>query len=287
MEKVSVNVRGMFPRPDPGLDFFNELRKNAARLPLGITIKQAIGIGDTVQFSSLPENYFRATGHKLIDESRSWIFDHNPFVDRNPARPPSKTIELWNFGHGRTFEFRAPRKEGRPACYLSNAEIWATAAGVPVVLNRPRLYRFEDFPFMERKKILIQTEGRSHGRMPQHVVKHIIDKYGNYPAIYQIGERPDATLPFPFISTPTLWDLVELISSARMLIGMDSGPAWIAAAYPDVRVKILRSRPTPNNFENWVPLDAKNIHSHWDDRCREIFNPTGHDVGFTQSYLRI
>src|SRR5512146_2942611 len=79
----------------------------------GVTITVP-GIGDAVQFSSLPENYFRSTGEKLLDLSRSWVFDHNPFVVRDVKRAPIRSIELWNFGHKNKWAFRAPRGQRRP-----------------------------------------------------------------------------------------------------------------------------------------------------------------------------
>jgi hypothetical protein len=105
--------------------------------------------------------------------------------------------------------------------------------------------------------------------------------------LYQIGVAKDIDLGIPRLITPTLWDLVREISEARMLIGMDSGPAWIAACFPDVIVKKLRTTPKADRFEDWVPLEIRNIHSHWDDRCHQIFNPTDFDIGFTSSYRKI
>lgn len=253
---------------------------------VGVTINPNIGLGDTVQFSSLPENYFRATGKALIDVSRSWIFDHNPYVIRNAESPPLKTVELWNFGHRNKFQWKNPRPD-MPAVYTSNAEIWATAMGVPASLNRPRLYIGESYPFHERRKILLHADGKSHGMMPDHVLRHVLEKYRPTGELYQIGVARDLDLGIPHIETPTIWDLVRVVSQARMLIGMDSGPSWIAACYPDVVVKKLRTTPRPERFKEWIPLEIGNIHSHWDDRCHQIFNPTAHDIGFTSSYLKI
>jgi hypothetical protein len=64
---------------------------------IGVTIRKTIGVGDTVQFSSLPENYFKATGNRLLDVSKSWIYDFNPFVLRDESIVPEKVVELWNF----------------------------------------------------------------------------------------------------------------------------------------------------------------------------------------------
>jgi hypothetical protein len=254
---------------------------------IAISIKAGIGIGDALQYSSLPENYFKSTGRKLIDVSRPWFFDHNPYVDRRDTTVSSAiTQELWNFSPTK-YPWPRPRARG-PQVYLSNAEIWASLFGVLTVLNRPRLYRFEGLvPFHNRKMILLHAHGRSHGSMPAHVIKHVIDKYGETECLYQIGHKGSASVGIPFLETPTLWDLARLISESRMLIGVDSGPSWIAACYPDVVVKKVRTRPITDSFKTWVPLEIENIHSHWDDRCHQIFNVSEDDVGFTSSYRRI
>lgn len=258
---------------------------------IGITIKPTIGIGDALQFSSLPENYFRATGKRLLDLSRPWFFDHNPFVSRE-TEVPEKTIEMWNFPNH--YEWPDLRKKdiylGQPGerktgVYLSNAEIWAGVFKVPVVLNRPRLYMYEDFPFHQRQKIILHTHGRSHGTMPAHVIEHVLSKY-NRMSLYHVGEGN--IYGIPQLETPTLWDLARELSRARMVIGMDSGPAWIASCYPDVIVKKLRTKPNPPELlEDWVPLERLNIHSHWDSREIMAYNVTERDIGFTWSYTKI
>lgn len=256
---------------------------------LGISIKPTIGIGDALQFSSLPENYYQATGNRLIDVSRPWFFDFNPFVVRDGRNHlkavPEKVIEMWNFSP-KQFDWPVP-KERDAKVYLSNAEIWAGVFNVPASLNRPRLYMHEDYPFKDREIILLHTHGKSHGVMPDHVITHVLKKYGPTKQLYHIGPKDTPDLRIPKIGTATLWDLAAVISKARMLIGVDSGPSWIAACYPDVVVKKLRTKPVAERFKNWVPLEIGNIHSHWDDRCHQIFNPSEQDVGFTSSYRKI
>lgn len=249
---------------------------------IGISIRKTVGVGDAVQFTSVPENYFRATGKVLLDTKDWWVFDFNPYVYRDRGNrygiTPEKTVELWQFEH-----HPCPREEG---VFLSNAEHHAALMNVPVVLNRPRLYRYEDFPFHKRETILFQTHGKSHGKMPDHVIDHVLKKYkgGN---LFHIGLPSDPDIGIPKIETPDLWSLAKVISESRMLIGMDSGPSWIAACYPDVIVKKLRAYPEAPGFKTWVPLQANNIHSHWDDRMFQIFNPTEDDIGFTWSFKRI
>ncbi len=249
----------------------------------GISINPKIGIGDGLQYSSVPENYYRQTGQKLLDVSRPWFFDHNPFVVRDPRIVPEKTIEMWNFSP-RQYDWPILRPQG---VYLSNAEIFAAVFGVPAVLNRPRLYQYEGFPFHKREKILFHSHGKSHGAMPDHVIAHVLKKYAPTRRLYQIG-LPDApSLGIPKIETKTLWELAAVISEAQMLIGVDSGPSWIAACYRDVLVKKLRTKPAVEAFKTWVPLQVENVHSHWDDRCHQIFNVSEEDVGFTSSYRHI
>lgn len=261
---------------------------------IGITIKPTIGIGDALQFSSLPENYFKAKGEKLIDLSRPWFFDHNPYVTREDIKPTTKTQEMWNFSPGQ-YEWPTPRgkhiylgtaqRERCVGVYLSNAEIWSSLFKVPVMMNRPRLYQFEEFPFEKREKIILHTVGRSHGIMPRHIVDHVLEKYKHCP-IYHVGAGNSYDIPQ--IETPSLWDLAREISQARMFIGVDSGPSWIAACYPDVILKKVRTKPTrPDQLEDWVPLERLNTHSHWDDRCAMIYNVTEKDIGFTWSYRKI
>lgn len=49
-------------------------------------------------YTSLPENYFRNTGQKLIDVERSWAYEHNPFVLRD--EDPDEVIDLWRLPLG-------------------------------------------------------------------------------------------------------------------------------------------------------------------------------------------
>ena len=263
----------------------------------GIAITKR-GIGDGLQFSSVPENYFRHTGNKLLDMDLPWFFDSSPYVVRDSNIKPDKVIQMWNFPS--LYPWPDPRIElpikgdlypvpSRPKVYLSNAEIWASVWNVPVVLNRPRLYRFEDFPFEKRKRILFQTNGRSHGELPKHIIAHVIKKYRPTNELFHIGDKCSnfEDLEIPHLNTPNLWDLAELISQARIVIGPDSGIPWIATCYPDIIVKVVRTKPLPDLFKKWIPLEQSNIHSFWDSRERIVYNTSEDDLGFTFSYKRI
>lgn len=244
---------------------------------IGISVKPTIGIGDAVQFTSVPENYFRATGKLLIDVQKHWVFDHNPYVIREFQTPPSRTYELWNYN---------PHPKLRDSVWLSLAEKHCAVMGIPVVQKYPRLYVHEGFPIEKREKILFHTHGKSHGEMPKHIIDHVVTKYKHMP-IYHIGLPTDPDIGIPKLHTPSIWDLVKLMSEARIYIGMDSGPSWIANCYPDIVVKKLRMKPTPDVLKDWVPLDVKNIHAQWDDHGHQVYNPTEDDIGFTSSYRRL
>lgn len=251
---------------------------------MGISIVTK-GVGDALQFSSVPENYFKTTGKKILDVSRNWFFDYNPYVIRDESIKPVRVVDMWNFSPMK-YNWPNPRLPDQPKVYLSNAEIHASVWQVEAHLIRPRLYRYETFPFSKREKILLHIDGKSHGQMPIHVIQHVIDKYKHTGQLYQIGTT-DFDCGIPRIHTETLWDLAKVISEARMLIGMDSGPSWIAACYPDVIVKKLKNRNTNQRLETWVPLDQENIHAHWDDRCHQIYNPTDRAIGFMDTYRNI
>jgi hypothetical protein len=117
----------------------------------------------------------------------------------------------------------------------------------------------------------------------------VIKKYAPTGKLYHIGDFGHKdSWGLPHLETPTLWDLAKLVSQAKMLIGLDSGPAWIATCYPDVVVKKLRMRPNPPELlREWIPLEIRQIHSHWDSREALIYNATEDDLGFTWSYARI
>lgn len=253
---------------------------------LGISIKKTIGLGDALQFSSVPENYYQETGNKLYDVSLPWFFDHNPYVVRE-KQAVNKTIEMWNFSPQ---QWPWPKPNRTQGVYLSQAEIFAMVFGVKYPrLNRPRLYRFEEYPFEKRELILLHIDGKSHGVMPPHVIEHVLKKYGPSGKLVQIGtnNKNVGILNIPHLETKTFWDLAEVISKARMFIGVDSGPSWVAACYPDVIVKKIRTKPSYDVLKSWVPLACDNVHSHWDDRCQQIFNTSEHDIGFTSSYRKI
>ena len=260
-----------------------------------------LGIGDAIQFSSLPENFFRNYGQCLIDIDHHWIFDHNPYViryDKTDHYRPELVVDLWqDCDHLKCNMRKLPTA---PAVYTSNAEanlsIMAHLFEVrpKVFLNRPRLYKFEDYPFEDRHMILLHTTGRSNGEMPSFLIEHILKKYGRNER-YQLAQlmgpkdRPIEGIAHWIPATP--WAAAGVISKALMFIGVDSGPAWIASCYPDVRVKKVRlTRPwgVVGNWFDWIPQQCGHPQSHWDDLgLFELYNLEEFDTGIFKSWRRI
>lgn len=250
-------------------------------MKLGFTIRQ-VGIGDGVQFTSLPENYFRATGKKLIDVSEPWYLDHNPYIIRGET--PDQVLELWNYPK----KYEWPKL--RDSVFMSNAEVHTSLYGIRnPKLIRPRLYKYEDFKFEHRESILFHPYGKSHGALPDHVIDHVLKKYKPTGRLVQVGLPSDPDLGIQRVYASNLWDLAGLISEARLFIGVDSGPSWIAACYPDIQIKKVRTKFQYGycDPEDWVALDVNNPHSFWDDRMFQIHNTGEDDMGFTLSYKKL
>lgn len=249
----------------------------------GIWVSEKIGIGDAVQFTSVPENYFRQFGEKLADHNRHWVFDHNPYVDR-VSEKVDESINLWDLHC-----LNSPKEVNGRTFFQSNAHAHARHFKYQIRLNRPRLYAHEHFPFYQRNEILLHVKGRSHGQLPLQVVEHVLEKYG-IERITLIGSAADWIYDLPMPArreTKNIWDLVALIARARMLIGPDSGPSWIAQCYPDVLVKKVRLLPSVEALHDWMPLEWCRLGSHWDDRSAMVYNPSDDDAGFTWSYRKI
>lgn len=248
-------------------------------------LKSNIGIGDAIQFTSLPENYYFTTGEKLIETSQHWVFDHNPYVIRGGAKSfDGDTIDLWDrylqadkssFMHGNRYD--------------SNAEIISAVFNVKTYLKRPNLY------YVPKRKvvphgIIFHPDGISQRSMPTHVAEH----FGSQPRIVsqfcrQVGLQPSLALSqfcAVVTHTPKIWDLVSEIASCQQFIGIDSGPSWIASCFPYIWVKKILSNP--KEFIDKKPLTGSDhITWFWDESLADFYNTTNIDIGFTKSYLQL
>lgn len=242
-----------------------------------IYVRENIGLGDGVQFSSLPENYHAEMGKNLTVESYNWFFDFNPFVSRTSV--PYERIHPWE----RITNDPLPNPLFKEFQYNSNAEIGCSLLGLKKVkLTRPRLYRYEDT--YQTDRIVFHPHGISQGTMPQNVIDHIVNKYGE--RLVQVGIERETQFVRDCYYPNNFWDLARFISQSSGFIGMSSGPSWVAACFPKVWNKVIRG-PYPKLLQR-TPLDIRNLDSIWDDyTIFDFYNTTEHDISFTKGFKGI
>ena len=234
------------------------------------------GIGDAVIKSSFPENFFFNYNKKLIDLEKKWIFDYNPYVERDKEADEvlhflKKQAEIIN--------------EGKRICHPSHASEYCYNFSLPkCFLRRPRLYKYEDLKTI-KDRVVVHTKGRTVGQMPEIIKDQISKNYIDY-NIIQIG-MPDE----PLIQNAqdarglSVWDTTEIIASCAIFIGVNSGFHHISKAYPKVRSKLILEIPQ-DKILNFRPLDLKN-HFEWFEFGLEFYNCSKYDIGITDSYLKI
>ena len=238
------------------------------------------GIGDKLQFSSLPENYFLNKGEKLIDLENSWVFDHNPFVLRG-ARP-DEVINLW--GHQNSVNEREGRGEIKHPMFGISARV-CEGFGLKCHVRHPRLYRYEDKETIS-KRIVVHTDGRSEGGViPDNVIAQIAANYKGY-EIFQIGGRNDRGTPFIDAKGLGMWETAELIASSEIFIGVNSSMMNMANCYPKVRKKLIILQYGESQLEEFYPTNHPKF-TAWIDFNAEYFNASNRDIGVTMSYKKI
>ena len=123
---------------------------------LGITLEGAKGLGDALQFSSFPENFYRNTGERVIDLDESWCFDHNPYVVRGVE--PSLSLNLWTRKcSSEQSGVLIERFRWKPT-WSSIAERTTALFNHTAFLRHPRLYRYEDLGPLDRS-VVVHTTG--------------------------------------------------------------------------------------------------------------------------------
>jgi len=246
-------------------------------------IKKGPAIGDWVYLSSLPENYYKLTGNKIIDVDKTWVFDYNPYVIRDVL--PDKIVDIkpaW-FHYNRNL----------PIMYSFADSIMAMLGTEELPHCRhPRFYRYEDEELISNRLIL-HVEGNRDKSTPRimddGVIEFVLNKYKMYDII-QVGGKKDKKVEGADDQRGIdLWDVVKLMSSSAIFIGIDSGPYHIAQAFPRINRKLII---TKEQFESDWPADfyilnpEKDV-SYWYDWDTMFFNEFDRDAGLTTSYLKI
>ena len=293
---------------------------------IGIDLRGSVGIGDKVQYSCIPEAFYKWYGIKLIDVHRCWVFDRNPYVrrlfhkndigilrfkeaetnkdiDGYPAvyckphdwvepvevptpRQKTKIINLWH----------PPNQLG---CYSRSRWFYKTL-GIQdwtrpqLCLPRgPRLYKHEDPLNVKPDQITIHVGPSNNCKLqfiPDEVLQTIAKRYANY-NIIQVGAKTDNPSPFIDKRGLKIWDTVKTISESSIFIGINSGPIHIANCYPHISKKIIMKESNePPCFQSasFDPLSSGfSEFNTWVDFGWQYFNTLKYDMGRTYSYTRI
>jgi hypothetical protein len=262
---------------------------------IGISLHGAHGIGDKLQFSSFPENYFKNTGEKVIDVDRSWIFDHNPYVIRDAE--PERVINLWTAKWPSQSNMTLDEYKQNPV-FASIADRTASIFGHTCYLRHPRLYQYENLPVAERRIVLhttgkidtpIYAQGEDRPRrLSAEIMSHIRETYADY-EIIQIGAPSDIDAQvIDRRGIDDMWEVVRIIAQASIFIGVDSGPYWIASCYPRIfRKRVMMQYSADYLRKHFVPMHVLNPHVHWHDASCLYFNRTTEDAGISYSYLKL
>ena len=234
------------------------------------------GIGDAVIKSSFPENFFLNYNKKIIDIENKWIFDHNPYVERN-----IKADEALYFLSNQVEIIHSNKR----IAHLSHAAEYCHNFCLPACfLKRPRLYKYEDSKTI-KDQIVVHIKGNTVGFMPEEVRKQISKNYIDY-NIIQIGMPNE-----PLIENAqdarglSLWQTIEIIASSAIFIGVNSGFHHVSKAYPKVRSKLILESEK-EKLEKFYPLNYKNSFE-WFEYGVEYYNKFTQDIGITDSFIKI
>lgn len=238
-------------------------------------------IGDSIVFSSFPENFYLNFKNKVIDMDKYWIFDNNPYVQRDiqpdiAINLPDSNIELDNI----FFENIVAKIN-----YFGEFKL-------NVYLNKPNLYIHEKIN--KEKSICIHLSGRSFNQgIPQEVIDYILNKYKTY-TIYQIGGNSDKIINgcINKLGLP-IKDTAEIIAKSEIFIGVNSGMMHLANCYSNVIKKIIINQPISEDKLSTGSIripQSKKFHIDgfdWLYLDNDHYNVYNQDIGITKSYLNI
>tara|TARA_B100001093_G_scaffold170426_2_gene163263 strand:+ start:7105 stop:7857 length:753 start_codon:yes stop_codon:yes gene_type:complete len=243
---------------------------------LGIRVLPSLGIGDMVQYCAIPENFYKNYGTKLIDVSNCWIWDENPYIERNIET--DNVIDLWSLSWN---------------CddFLNRSELMNSVLEFPKIYCRsPRLYFNEDPKHMLQNKLCLHSQGiSSRTILSKNIIDKIKERYSNYD-IVQIGGLDDVDCQVNDARGLDMWQTVEEISTSSIFIGVNSGMMNIANCYPHINKKLiidLASGQFDENLNRFSPLSKNHNLFEWIDHGWQYYNDTNVDIGVTYTYNKI
>lgn len=267
------------------------------------------GIGDQVCTTSLPENYYNATGEKLvIDNPNIWAFKHNPYVEFLTERQTRTFIAINLMPDTRVKEQTQKYAQTYDNLSIASQAEWLCAnVGIKYPkLRHPRLYIHENEKIIPNK-IAVHTTGKverkgepeetwiRHGlgedaprAMTQNIIDQIAENYEGWD-VYQVGGKDDISMTGKFTDLRglDLWETAKHISQASRFIGVNSGMMHIAHCYPRVEKRIVMNELSDDSIHRWRIGDLRNLSFAWYDAASTIFNKTDYDIAYTYSYKKI
>ena len=262
-------------------------------MQLGITMagdaRKFLGLGDQIQLTSFPENFYRNTGQKVVDMDNNFLFDNNPYVLRETKA--DLILDIW----GMTDTDKTGISYGEKRWVPSIAEKLIFFANklldkkFKVYLRHPRLYRHEDVNRINNQ-ICVHLTGISTGPCPEYIADRIKQNYKEF-NIIQIGAKDDKYFE-QFVDKRGLdfWESANVIAESLLFIGVSSSMMNLASCYPRVIKKIILTESDKERIDildNMMPMDPQNGHYHWLDWSFLFYNKTDQDVGVSLSYLKI
>lgn len=248
-------------------------------------------IGDRIIFSAFPEMYFKKHGRKLIDVDKVWQWDYCPYVVRDIQ--PKRIMHLQAIADATTHNNYL---RGLPI-YLSIADRYTSMFSMECTIRHPKLYQFENAERNPRKVIIHTTGDRNQPTMlgedaPKIMSQDMIDaikhNYRNYELV-QIGSASDVDAKVQDKRGLSIWDTVKEISDASIFIGVNSGPYWLAAAFPHISKKLIITEYDKSTMQNYfIPMDAAQPHRQWWDWGTSFYcRDKEEDWGAATSYTKI
>lgn len=240
-------------------------------------------IGDSIMLTSIPENLYKSKGYKFVDLYNHWIFDYNPYVIRGIK--PDLVVSLHSFTQ------RLLSKSKTPFNHFGNShQLYSLALGGSIYIGGPRLYCYEDIE-QKSKTLCIHTTpstiNAGRAEISDIVLDSIKKNYKGY-TIIQVGSTSDKVVNFAKDYRGTsIWEMVKLIASCEIFIGVNSGPIHIADCYPRVRKKILLFSETASQLTKFRPRGEGFIGADWINWGWEYYNTHNVDIGITKSHLFI
>jgi len=211
------------------------------------------GLGDTLQFSTLPER-FHEQGHEVFltndapfrsASTRSIVWDKNPYIK-------GQSDVKWTLGDipGRSYENRFDD-------FIKN---WEYIHGLVPKNSFPKIY-YQPKNDISNIDVLIDLGSITVSYDIDRVVKYIKSTYTNVKLIVNKNSS-GLTFGFEYIEVPDLTTYVDLINCCHTFVSLNSGPHMLASSIRHInqnfkQICIMSSHIKPNTNESWYDYQMK------------------------------